>query len=461
MSPYRKALRWAASRLNSAAGLNQYIDATIEQLSSGDYLFGGGTIGLIRRLDVVRFAAAYACITKIANYVGRAELKVYNRLTGEEVKPGRANRGQVVSALIYRGIDPRFPNRELLSMIATDLAFDGSSYLVIRGSYAVPISLDLMQSTGSSVWLRPNGNGDNYVKQYWLKNTYGVTHTQLPENKVVHVNLLGGHLFTGQQGRIRSIGPVAAIGNAVRAGTSADEFVRKETGGEGLHNRLVYRAVDELDESQEKALNATWDAAIRSRSQRPLLLQNMGPKNEGDSLDLLGGFALQNSKGFNELRDYQVADVARAFHVPLSFLAIKGTNFGNALAEHRRAFVDQAVRPYMEAIETALTYRLLAGTDFEVRFKLPPALNTDLVAMASALPKLVGSSQTAPIITVAEAREALMLPRIEDPELDKLLDVSQFHAAGPMDEGGNDPGTNTGKGGEDKGGANQEEDDEA
>ena len=123
-------------------------------------------------------------------------------------------------------------------------------------------------------------------------------------------------------------------------------------------------------------------------------------------------------------RDWQVADVLRAFGVPsaLANQESKNTSFGSGLASLLHGFARYTLSPHVRRIEAELNAKLAPSDgrwriDIDMSDLLRATLREQLDAMRVAL----GGSSGSGILTPNEVRGFLGYPRSSDPAADELF----------------------------------------
>ncbi|NTJ00274.1 phage portal protein [Agrobacterium rhizogenes] len=112
---------------------------------------------------------------------------------------------------------------------------------------------------------------------------------------------------------------------------------------------------------------------------------------------------------FQQLRLFQLQEIARAFNMPASMLGdLTRATWSNS-AEMQRQFLLLCLEPWLEALEGALRRALFSKEDrkkFAIRFDRDDFTNVDLTARATAINSLVASR----VINPNEARSWLDMP---------------------------------------------------
>lgn len=125
-------------------------------------------------------------------------------------------------------------------------------------------------------------------------------------------------------------------------------------------------------------------------------------------------------------RGFQVFDLARAFGIPAHLIGAneKNTSWGTGINAQTMQFYILCLRKHVKRFEGELNRKLLtrderlSGT--AIKFNLDTLLRADLAARYDAHKIAVGGTQHPGWMTVNEARKLEGLPKIDDPEADKL-----------------------------------------
>ena len=116
-----------------------------------------------------------------------------------------------------------------------------------------------------------------------------------------------------------------------------------------------------------------------------------------------------------ETRDYQVAEVARAYGMPLEFLGLeKMENFEIS----NRQLVRFCLRLIMTRIEQAFMMKL-PGYPY-IRFDELDLIRGDLATVSEAMSMLMGPNASS-VVTYNEVRRLISLPPV--PDGDRLIDM--------------------------------------
>jgi len=173
--------------------------------------------------------------------------------------------------------------------------------------------------------------------------------------------------------------------------------------GQGARPGGVIESEKPLGAEGAKSMIAGWRAAME------------GSENAGKTAILWDGakwkaMTLSSVDAqFQQLRLFQLQEIARAFNIPASLLGdMTRATWSNA-AEMQRQFLQLCLEPWLRALESALRRALFSKEDrkkYAIRFDRDDFTNVDLTARATAISSLVSSR----VINPNTAREWLDLP---------------------------------------------------
>ncbi|UXT56949.1 phage portal protein [Agrobacterium fabrum] len=179
--------------------------------------------------------------------------------------------------------------------------------------------------------------------------------------------------------------------------------------GQGARPGGVIESEKPIGAEGSKSMIAGWRAAME------------GSENAGKTAILWDGakwkaMTLSSVDAqFQQLRLFQLQEIARAFNIPASLLGdMTRATWSNA-AEMQRQFLQLCLEPWLRALESALRRALFTREDrkkYAIRFDRDDFTNVDLTARATAINSLVSSR----VINPNTAREWLDLPPYEGGE---------------------------------------------
>lgn len=126
-----------------------------------------------------------------------------------------------------------------------------------------------------------------------------------------------------------------------------------------------------------------------------------------------------------QTRTFQVADIARFFGVPLFLLmeTEKSTSWGSGIEQLNLGFLTYTLRPYLQRMVVTFNRRAIPDGD---RGKIVADIDEQalLTLDRAGLKELYGAYATNGVMTRNEIRRALKLPRVDEPNADKLTTQS-------------------------------------
>ena len=142
-------------------------------------------------------------------------------------------------------------------------------------------------------------------------------------------------------------------------------------------------------------------------------------------------------------RSFQVLDVARAYGIPPHMIGenSKSTSWGTGIEAQTAQFYILTLRKHIKRFESELKRKLLSREDrkngLEIKFDLNSLLRADIASRYSAHKESLGGTQSPGWQTVNEVREIEGMPKLDDPNADKLF--VPVEKADGADNGAGDP----------------------
>lgn len=173
--------------------------------------------------------------------------------------------------------------------------------------------------------------------------------------------------------------------------------------GRGARPGGIIKTQKNVGDEGIKRMIAAWRAA------------NEGADNAGKTAILWDGAEWQQTTlnsvdaQFQQLRLFQLQEIARAFNMPASMLGDLSRATWSNSAEMQRQFLMLCLEPWLKALESAFRRALFTKEDrkrFAVRFDRDDFTNVDLTARATAINSLVASR----VLNPNEGRAWLDLP---------------------------------------------------
>jgi HK97 family phage portal protein len=319
-----------------------------------------------------RCSAVFACNSLIAETVASLPCILYKRLDDGGKTRAKEHRA-------YRTVRLR-PNGW---MSPIDFFAGGQMFAGMRGNAMAKILDD-----GRSIELQPMHPSRtieqlaNTRMRYQFNNPFSGPETLLQE-QVLHVRDLSDDGFMGQA---RAVLAREAIAVAQAAEAFVGGFFRNNATG-----RLVLSSP------------ATPDEPKRAEYRRMVAENYAGWRNASNTMFLWGGLqheelGKQNDSEFLITpRNFQVADIARFWRVPLFLIGLeeKATTWGTGIEQQMQGFIDFTVKPWLDRWAQALGRALLDESeqeDFFFEFLLNDLVRGDLKSRMEAyqIGRLIG-----------------------------------------------------------------------
>lgn len=154
------------------------------------------------------------------------------------------------------------------------------------------------------------------------------------------------------------------------------------------------------------------------------MAEKEGPENAGktmifeEGLDWAALEATAKDAQLAELRKIQVEEIARVSGVPRPLLMLDETSWGTGIYALGQFFVTYALNPWFEAWQQAAERSLLNEDEqdrFSVKFNPAAILRGSMKEQADFLSKALGAGGHAPWMHVDEVRDAMDLPKRDNP----------------------------------------------
>lgn len=331
----------------------------------------------------LRLTPVYACVNRISNPIAWFPLRMYrSRPAGgkEVVSPGNG-KGQHPFAQRL-GVRPNdlMSSRTVRKTSQAHALLWGNGYLEIerdgrgRGVGLYPL---LPDRTGP---VRRNGD-------HWFETTIDGTRHQLDSDDVIHI------MDQSQDGYV-GMSQIALHREAVALGLATETFGGKffandaKSGGFLLHpGRLTPSAKQnirgpngEVKRNPENPAASLDDQSGLNNAHRVKVLE--------EGMKFIQTTIPPEDAQFLGTREFQIAEIARIFDVPLILLQSheKTTSWGSGIEQLMIGFIRQTVGPWVDAWEQELNWKLFTEEEKEqgyyVKFNMNALLRGDMKARA-------------------------------------------------------------------------------
>lgn len=295
----------------------------------------------------MRHSAVIACVKVLSETIASLPLILYER-DGESKRRATGLR-------LYRVLHDQ-PNRWQTAFEFREMQ---QAHVLLRGNSYAEIVRDGSGQVAELIPLHPDR-----VRPFWAPNgqrAYEWTPLDGPgqvllQDEVHHVAGLG---FDGLMG----LDPIRYEQEAIALGIAAEAY-----GGRFFSNdarpgvALMHPAT--LGEEAHRRLRESWERRHRGvdKSHTPAVLE------EGMKIETIG--VDPAAAQFLELRQFQVAEVARLYRVPLFLIqeTEKSTSWGTGLEQMSRGFVSFTLSPWFSRNEQAISRDLIPPTRRDVLF---------------------------------------------------------------------------------------------
>ena len=292
--------------------------------------------------SAMRLSVVYACVDIISTTVGMLPTITYERLDNGGRERATNHR---VHDLLHRRPNPEIGPARFKTASQSHILTRGNSYSEIefdgRGN---PVALWILPPNR----VKPKRTDDDRL--YYELTLPDETRILAPE-QVLHIAGMG---FDGLQG----YNPIRMAREAIALGLAAEEFGARffsqgtNIGGVATHpNKLSEAAWKRLKEDLESKY------AGLGKSHRLMLLE------EGMEFQSIG--IPPDDAQFLQTREFQIAEIARIFKVPLHLLQEhqKSTSWGSGLEELNQGLITYTLGPWLKFWEEEINFKLFTRNE--------------------------------------------------------------------------------------------------
>lgn len=338
----------------------------------------------------------------LADNVADTPLKQYRREPN-----GRPELYDHPMARLLRNPAPGLTGRRLIWGTVADRAVYGQAYWrkvpSIRPKALVPLPPHRVTPVGGDL-LEPTA--------YDFYPMNGSAPIRLPREDVIH--------FRAYDPEDRRIGAskVEALRNVLREEVEASRY---RAGFWTNHARI--------EGVLEHPGNISQDALVRLQAQ--FNEAYTGYENSGRTAILEEGMSWKGvgysarDAEFVQGRQFVLEVCCRIYNVPLSLLGLSQTATYASQREFHRQLYTEVLPPWFSEIESEIDAQLLPAFDDQgnvySEFTVESKLRGDFSQQAEYLSKALGGGSTPGFMTIAEVRDKLNLPRLDDPRTESLI----------------------------------------
>lgn len=314
--------------------------------------------------SALRCSAVMACVKVISESVASLPLHLYERLPagGKD----RAYKHPLYS-LLHDTPNPELTCYEFLELVLSGVLLYGNAYFEIeRNGSGRPIALWPMVASNTSV-IRIDGKT---VYAYRVNNET----IRLTSDQVLHIRALSTDGLTG-------LSPLSYARESIGLSLATEEFAARFFVN-GSNAGKVFEHPGRMTEEAQARFRASIDASHTglSNSHRMLLLEE-GMKFSSSGIP-------PRDAQFLEMRQFQIAEIARIFRVPLHMIGDLSRSTNNNIEHQSLEFVVHTLRPWLVKIEQSFNRALLSESErgkYFCEFSLDGLLRGDSKTRAEAL----------------------------------------------------------------------------
>ena len=352
------------------------------------------------RINLLRYPVLFRCIDVIQNSISILDHYITDK-DEKAVKMSELNRSNGSDARTIQAFYDVMLDRpdgstlfsDYIRQTVGDLCFDGNAYWIFKLDSKGDLEYAEMAGSSTAV-IDYTSTGAKIYRLQSISEGYKA----YLANQVLHIvkNRMR-QMYASLNTETRSythefgISPVFSCSKATRTGITSDNYVA-EFFSTNFASTIVLSSEKKMTSDQMKYLEERLVSNRKTR--RPLVLT--------------GGFEVNNitnepqGENVQELRDFQVTDVARAFGVPPPLIGQNISQWGSGLESLFRMMVNWCLRPYTSAISQHLSLLLPDGYNF--KFNTEELKKGDYQSLSNIL------KEAAVYITRDEGRKMLGLP---------------------------------------------------
>lgn len=340
--------------------------------------------------SILRFPAIYACVTLIANDIGKLRLKLVQR-------DGNGIWNEITSPAnpVFAYPNDYQTRVQFIQQWVLSVLLHGNAYIwKERNREGNVIALHVLDPCRVTTMVSELGD---VFYQLGEDELAGVTQARpiVPASEIIHDRMNGLHHPLVGVSPISAAGLVATLGQEIIGNSSLFFKNGSRPGG-------VLTAEGPISQEKAAALKAAWDSAYSGTNSGKVAVLGDGLKYQAMAIKAVDAQLLEQLKLSNEL-------VAMCFHVPAYKIgAGQIPTYQNAAVLNQIYYAD-CLQTLIENIEASLDKGLGLGTGLGVEFDLDDLLRMDALTQIDALSKAVGGGIMAP----NEARRKMNLKPIE------------------------------------------------
>lgn len=379
------------------------VDSSLIRKGDGVWeTFTGGSSGPPSEAAALSVSAVYACVTLIAGAIAALPMHIYRRSPeGELTRDVKSD----LWWMLNEEFSPRWAASAGWSFLAGSKLLHGDAFAEILRAPGGGKITGLVPLHPSRVRVVATPDGQRLVYEVQPDPTLMVRTPEaakvrvLDQDDVLHVPGFG---FNG----LRSLSPLShALRVSGRVAIAAQDF-----SSAFLQNMarpdFMLTAKGNLTDAQFARL-------------KEMLDQHKGPMQGGKPVILEGGLDLKvltmpmEDMQLLETRRFQVEEIARVYGIPPFMIGHmdKTTSWGSGVGEMGRGFVRFALRDHLNAFHGEINRKFFRRATPVAAFDTTELEEADLKSVLEAMRVAMGRAGETPIMSLAEVRARLRLPR--------------------------------------------------
>jgi HK97 family phage portal protein len=354
--------------------------------SSGDDIaFGTRSGTFVTEENIFQINAVYSAVSLIASTLSTLPVDVFFRRDGDRI-PFRPAPAWVQKP------DIDMPKEAFYNSVITSLLLDGNAFVRIAGR-GEPASLMVLNPKQVRVERQRVGRVVFHVEG---------EDRPLTSDQVLHIP------DVVKPGQIRGVSRVEALKESWGLAVALDKF-SQEFFGNGSQLSGIIQVDAPLTSEQAKELADSFDSRHKIRRGRG---HKTGVLSAGAKFVQTQSNPEQSM--LVESKNQAIADVARAFHIPVHMLGLPGTNTYASVEANNLAWVTHGLRPIVEKLEggfTSLLPRTPGAENAFIKFNMNALLRADSTARA----QFYSTGIQAGYLAINDVRRLEDLRIIDDP----------------------------------------------
>lgn len=342
--------------------------------------------------NILRFSVVYACISYIANDIGKLRIKLM-RNAGNDI-------WEEISSPAYSPVLAR-PNRYqsriqfLVQWICCKLLHGNVYAIKERDNRNVVVGLYILDPTRVTPLVADDGSVYYRLKRDLISQITD-DETVVPASEIIHDRMLTlWHPLVG-------VSPLYACGHSAMQGMRIQQNSAKFFENMSRPSGIL-TAPGSISSEQAQRLKEHWEQNYVGNAIGKVAVLGDGLRYEAMTIPA-------NDAQLIEQLKFTAEDVARCFHVPLYKLGLGPSPHGAMnIGAMNQDYYTQCLQTHIEAIELLLGEELALPDNYGVELDLEGLLRMDPLSVADAQSKGVGAGILAP----NEARQKLNLPPVK------------------------------------------------